>query len=59
MSLEEFHKKKNILFADILLFFNKEPESFYMFPDDLIKRINEFLKESKSLITEQSRSNQE
>ncbi|HII36220.1 MAG TPA: hypothetical protein HA319_04135 [Nitrosopumilaceae archaeon] len=50
---EEFHKEKNTLFADILIFFNKEPESFYMFPDELIIRLNKLLEKSKQLITKQ------
>jgi len=53
---EDFHKVKNILFADILLFFNKEPEAFYMFPDSLIQRLNDFLTTSKHQIKELSKN---
>lgn len=50
MNLTEYHKKKNDLFADIFIFFNKEPESFYMFPDELIERLREFSKDTAHMI---------
>lgn len=50
MNLIEYHKKKNDLFADILIFFNKEPESFYMFSDEMIKRLKEISNDTAKMM---------